>query len=390
MKKKLAFVIQRYGLEVNGGAELHCRQLAEHLKEYFDIEILTTCAVDYYTWKNEYREGKTEINGINVIRFPVDFERDKNDFDNYTQKAFASPEDLEIGEQWMKKQGPFSSKLFSHIEEEQDKYDYVIFCTYLYASTYFGMQRVKDKEKIVLIPSAHDEPPIYLKIFNNLFDVASNIIFHTNAEKEFVFKRFGLKNKKHIIAGFGVEFPLGYKNGSKEFMQKHNLNEYVLYAGRIDESKGCKELFEYFFEYRKRKSSNLKLVLIGKQEMQIPESEDIIYLGFVDENEKFDTINGSKLIIIPSQFESLSIILLEAFLCKKPVLVNGKSEVLKNHCISSNGGLWYENKSEFVEECDYLLCNKNHNRLLGEKGYDYVMENYCWRKIVEKFNSILK
>ncbi|MDD4110573.1 MAG: glycosyltransferase family 4 protein [Clostridia bacterium] len=391
MKKKLAFVIQRYGLEVNGGAELHCRQLAEHLKDDFDVEVLTTCAIDYYTWKNEYKEGETEINGIKVIRFPVDFERDKKDFDNYTQKAFANPGNLEIGEEWMKKQGPYSSKLFSYIEDNQNDYDYIIFFTYLYANTYFGMQKVKDKSKVVLVPTAHDEPPIYLKIFDSVFSCPSKIIYNTYAERNFVFNRFNNNRIENIVAGVGVEFPERYSENHGRFKAKYNLDHYALYVGRIDESKGCKEMFEYFLDYKRNNPSSLKLVLFGKEEIIIPktENDDIVSLGFVSDNDKFDGIFGADFLIIPSRYESLSMVLLESFLCGKPVLVNGKSEVLKDHCISSNGGLWYENKFEFVEECDDLLYKEDYSRLLGENGGKYVMENYSWHKIIEKVIQIL-
>lgn len=69
---RVALVVQRYGLEVNGGAELLCRMIAERLASRHSVEVLTTCAVDYVTWKNEYAPGLAEVNGIPVRRFRVD------------------------------------------------------------------------------------------------------------------------------------------------------------------------------------------------------------------------------------------------------------------------------------------------------------------------------
>ena len=50
--KKIAIVVQRYGLEVNGGAELHARLLAEELNKSNLVEVFTTCALDYDLWED--------------------------------------------------------------------------------------------------------------------------------------------------------------------------------------------------------------------------------------------------------------------------------------------------------------------------------------------------
>lgn len=390
MKKKIAFVIQRYGTEINGGAELHCRQVVERLEPYFDITVLTTCATDYYSWKNDYKPGKTDVNGVNVIRFPVDFKRDKVSFDLLSQRALANLDDMELGEEWMKQQGPYSSKLFDYIEQYQEEYDRIVFFTYLYANTYFGMARVKDLSKIVLIPTAHDEPPIYLRIFDRVFRSPKTIIYNTETEREFIWRRFQNREIANIVAGVGVEFPNDYIDKSADFKQRYGLDHYVVYVGRIDESKGCKEMFEYFLNYKKESPSGLKLVLMGKEEMDVPKTEDILSLGFVDDQQKFDGIFGSKFMIVPSPYESLSMSLLEAFLCKKTILVNGRCAVLKNHCLKSNGGLWYGNHAQFCEGMAYLLQNADERMTMGENGQKYVQEKYNWPKITDAVRKLIK
>jgi glycosyltransferase involved in cell wall biosynthesis len=156
-------------------------------------------------------------------------------------------------------------------------------------------------------------------------------------------------------------------------------------VGRIDESKGCKELFDYFIRYKIENPISLKLVLLGKAVMEVPNHPDIIPLGFVSEQDKFNSIMGSELLVMPSLFESLSIVLFEAWYCKRPVLVNGNCDVLKGQCIRSNGGLWYSNYEEFKECLEILLKNRNIRKTLGENGKRFVDENYCWEIVEEKY-----
>jgi hexosyltransferase len=381
MKKKILFVVQRYGLEVNGGAELHCRQLAERLKDEYDVSVLTTCAIDYVTWKNEYKEGIEHINGVKVIRKKVDFERNQKKFNKISAKLNNEKDNINLGVEWQEAQGPHSSELIKYLEDHKDDYDVIIFLTYLYYTTYFGLKVAP--EKSILIPTAHDEPPIYYSIFNETFNLPKAILYSTTTERDFVNKRFKNDYIESDIVGLGVDINENAQdiNLEKTFGIK---DDYVVYIGRIDESKGCKEMFEYFLEYKKTYNSNLKLVLAGKSAMEIPRNKDIVTLGFVSEDEKVNLIRKSKLLILPSKFESLSLSTLEAMYLKVPVLLNGKCEVLKQHAILSNGGLYYENKWEFIETLDYLIRNSKIAERMGENGRKYVNENYKWNVVMKK------
>lgn len=384
MKKKILFVVQRYGLEVNGGAELHCRQLAERLKDEYDVSVLTTCAIDYVTWKNEYKEGIEHINGVKVIRKKVDFERNQKKFNKISAKLNNEKDNINLGIEWQEAQGPHSSELIKYLEDYKDDYDVIIFLTYLYYTTYFGLKVAP--EKSILIPTAHDEPPIYYSIFNETFNLPKAILYSTTTERDFVNKRFKNDYIESDIVGLGVDIN---ENAQDIDLEKtfDIKDDYVVYIGRIDESKGCKEMFEYFLEYKKIYNSNLKLVLAGKSAMEIPGNKDIVTLGFVSEDEKVNLIRKSKLLILPSKFESLSLSTLEAMYLKVPVLLNGKCEVLKQHAILSNGGLYYENKWEFIETLDYLIRNSKIAERMGENGRKYVDVNYKWDVIIEKLKK---
>lgn len=387
MKKKILFVVQRYGLEVNGGAELHCRQLAERLKDEYDVSVLTTCAIDYVTWKNEYKEGIEHINGVKVIRKKVDFERNQKKFNKISAKLNNEKDNINLGIEWQEAQGPHSAELIKYLEDHKDDYDVIIFLTYLYYTTYFGLKVAP--EKSILIPTAHDEPPIYYSIFNETFNLPKAILYSTTTERDFVNKRFKNDYIESDIVGLGVDIN---ENAQDIDLEKtfDIKDDYVVYIGRIDESKGCKEMFEYFLEYKKIYNSNLKLVLAGKSAMEIPGNKDIVTLGFVSEDEKVNLIRKSKLLILPSKFESLSLSTLEAMYLKVPVLLNGKCEVLKQHAILSNGGLYYENKWEFIETLDYLIRNSKIAERMGENGRKYVENNYKWNVVMKKLQKVIR
>jgi glycosyltransferase involved in cell wall biosynthesis len=385
---KLAFVIQRYGLEVNGGAEALCRLVAEHLSKYFDIEVITTCAIDYMTWKNEYVPGKTDVNGITTWRFPVDAPRDIKRFNQLSEFVFQNPHTRDDEITWMKFQGPYSTPLLEHIKNNENNYDFFIFFTYLYCTTFFGLPLVKDKA--ILVPTAHDEPPIYLQIFESVFTQPKAIIFSTEEEKNFIHAKFHNDFITHNVTGVGIDIPETIEPTS--FSKKFGIrsDDFIIYVGRVDTSKGCEELIFHFCRFKNEIDSKIKLILLGKTNIPIPVHPDIVPLGYVSELDKFNAIKAAKVLVNSSPFESLSMVLLEAWLCEKAVLVNGNCQVLKQQCIKSNGGLWYTNYEEFKECLMLLLTDDQMRRNLGLHGKQYVMKNYSWDIIESKYIDLLR
>jgi glycosyltransferase involved in cell wall biosynthesis len=383
---KIAFVVQRYGLEVNGGAEFHCRLVAEHLSKYFEVEVLTTCAVDFKTWKDVYLPGTETLNGVTVRRFSVDHERDLQKFNKFSEKIFGNIHTYEDEIEWMKLQGPYSTKLLNYIQSNKDNYTHFIFFTYLYCTTFFGLPLVK--EKALLVPTAHDEPPIYLSIFKSVFNSPRRFIYNTTEEKNFVTSKFRVSDIPSDVVGVGIDIP--NKIDAASFVQKYGVDNFIIFVGRVDESKGCQELFDYFLRYKKERKSSIKLVLLGKRSMQTPQNSDIVSLGFVSEQDKFDGIKSAKLLIMPSKYESLSMVLLESWLCNTPVLVNGKCDVLKGQCIRGSAGLYYENYEEFEACLDILLANDEMRDAMGKNGMRFVLQNYSWESVEKKYISVLK
>jgi glycosyltransferase involved in cell wall biosynthesis len=306
-----------------------------------------------------------------------------NRFSEFVLKQDHTRED-EI--QWMKLQGPFSSELLNYIRDNENSYDFFVFFTYLYCTTFFGLPLVANKA--VLVPTAHDEIPIHLSIFKDLFRLPLAIINNTEEEQKFLNSEFKTASIPQDIVGTGIDVP--GKIDPLAFELEYGLKNFIVFVGRIDESKGCKELFNYFIRFKNENAGSLKLVLLGKAVMEIPDHPDIFPLGFVSEQDKFNCIMASELLIMPSPFESLSLVLSEAWYCKKAVLVNGNCEVLKGQCIRSNGGIWYTNYEEFKECLEYLLNNQNIRTNLGENGKSFVNKYYCWEIIERKYYDMFK
>lgn len=386
--KKICFVIQRYGLEVNGGAELHCRQLAEHLTGRYDVTVLTTKAIDYITWRDEYENEDDDIHGVHIKRFSVDKERNMDIFGqevtDYEKGERFQTESEQIC--WIENQGPYCPALIRYLKEQKDDYDCFIFFTYLYYTTVMGIREVA--EKAIVIPTAHDEPFLNMVPYKNVFELPGAIFFNTEEERTLIENKFPNAQKNSDIGGVGVEVP--EKADIKGFREKYQLDQYMIYIGRIDYGKNCHKLFEYFRRYKRRNKANLKLVLMGKAIMGVPVAEDIIDLGFVSDEDKFAGIAESQFLVLPSRFESLSMVVLEAFFMEIPVVVNGECQVLESHCRKGNAGLYYRGYAEFEGCVNYMLANPETRIMMGKNGARYVEENYHWDVIVSKLSNLIE
>lgn len=385
--KRIALVNQRYGLEVNGGSEYYTRLIAERLTGDFEVDVITTKALEYTTWENYYTADEEEINGVRVLRFPVAKPRAK-DFNEYNGRYLSSSERSLVAEEiWFEKQGPYSPAAIDYIRENKDKYDVFIFVTYLYYLTVKGLPEAA--EKAVLIPTAHEEPFIHFKTYEKLFTLPKAYVFLTDEEKALVQGLFRCGDIPCRVMGTGVEVPC--EPDEAGFRSKFGIDgDYIIYVGRIDEGKDCPTLFRYFLEYKKRRpESRLKLVLMGKPVCDIPKHEDIVSLGFVSEEDKFSGIAGAKCLVLPSRFESLSISVLEAMTLSVPVIVNGICEVLKGHCVKSNGGLYYKDYFEFEGILDYIFSHDAEYEQLRRNAAAYVEKNYRWEVIMKGFKEVI-
>jgi glycosyltransferase involved in cell wall biosynthesis len=386
-KLRVAFVVQRCGREVIGGAELLCLQVAQRMAKHWKTEVLTTCALDYMTWENHYQPGCESIGDTVVRRFFVDQPRDVDAFNRLSADLHSRQDATSLAEQesWMRSQGPISTTLYQYLTTELDRYDAFIFFGYLYATTYFGLPLVR--EKAYLAPLAHDEWPIYFSMWERIFSLPKHLIFNTPWERKFLETRFRELRAEGTTIGVGIEPPQSAR--PDVFRRRYDIaGNFLLYVGRVDESKGCQTLIEYFIRGREEQAIDHKLVLIGEEVMLVPYHPDIIYLGFVTDEEKFNAMAACDWLVNPSPYESLSLVLLENWFAGRPALVNASSEVLVGHCRKSNGGLWYSSYGEWLKAI--TAVDSATKSILGQQGKAYVQANYTWERVESKYKATLE
>jgi glycosyltransferase involved in cell wall biosynthesis len=381
---KIAMIVQRYGVEICGGSEQLCRQVAERLCRHCDVEILTTCATDYMTWRDVHDPGLSQVNGVPVRRFRVDYPRTVPLFNHLSEAVFSEKCCPELEQRWVREQGPYSSDFLRFLKADGHRFDVFIFFTYSYGFTFFGLPGVAQRS--LLVPTAHDEPAFHLPIYQNLFTRPRGFIFNTAEEQSLVLAKFGLKTPS-TVAGIGIEEkqPVDFEKVPVRY-RAHLRRPYLLYLGRIDEAKGCRQLLENFIRFRsEHPQARFQLVLVGKALMEIATHPDIAALGFLEEEAKLPVLSAAQLLIMPSPYESLSIAVLEAWSVGVPVLVNGQCAVLRGQCRRSGGGLEYSDYEGFERALIHLAQQPAVARELGECGRQYVRDNYAWPIVKRKY-----
>jgi len=383
---KLAVVVQRYGTEINGGAELLARSLAERLARFADVQVLTTCAKDYITWRNELPPGQTTVNGVPVHRFPVSRPRNPREFGYRSRWVFEERHSVKDELRWLDSGGPRSTALIKHIGRIQSEVDFFVFVSFRYYHSFHGVRAVANKA--VLIPTAERDPAVGMAIFAPLFRGARALAYLTPEERVLIESIAG-KPRASIVAGLGSTVP--ERTDAMRFKRKHNIRRpFAVYVGRIDPNKGCAELFSHFERYAAKYPTGLDLVTVGSATMPVPEHPRMKHLGFVSDEEKFDAIAAADVLIMPSPYESLSIVVLEAWALGKPVLVNGMCDVLRGQVHRSRGGLLYESAEEFAEGLFVLEGAGPVGAILGRQGRDYYRRHYSWPVVDLKYRDLFE
>jgi glycosyltransferase involved in cell wall biosynthesis len=332
--------------------------------------------------------------------------------------------------EWLKLQGPWCPGLIDYLRRHHQQYDVLIFFTYLYAPTVLGLEVAPHRS--VLVPTAHDEPAIRLEIFKDVFSKPAALCYLTDSERQFVHGRFADRPLLEEITGVGVEMPQhqrdprqaavagdestvaddagepqagggspsGLGNGPAQeygshllargavFRRRHRLyGPLVLYGGRIDPGKGCEELIHYFSEYVKD-GGDATLALMGVKLMSLPEEPFVRFAGLLSDRERLQALEAATVVVCPSPYESLSLLALESLSAGTPILANARSAVLVEHCVRSNGGLYYASRDEFVECLKLLVGDARLRAGLGRNGREYVRHHYRWDVVLGKYERI--
>lgn len=382
---RLAIVVMRYGEEVSGGAEQHARWLAEHLTAHAEVHALTTCAVDE-NWADHYPTGIETLNKVQVHRFPVDRAREFDVLDKRSRVFHYGGHTIDGEHEWLMEQGPISTAMSSYIEEKRRFYDAFLFFTFEHATTFYGMPPVAAKS--ILLPLAHDHHFIRSRTFRHMLQLPAAIAYNTRASRQLVQSFTANRHIPNEVVGVGINVPDDID--PQRFRDKFGIDgEFVLYIGRIHAGKNVPELLDFYQRYYEN-VRKIPLVLIGREMLPIPDLPNIIRPGHVSEQDKFDALAAASVFILPSQYESLSMVTLEAWSTGTPVLINARCDIVKDQVSLSNGGLYYRNYAEFEMCLEVLLNEPELSRQLGAQGKQFTDANYDWDIVVHKILKLVQ
>ncbi|MFN8035224.1 MAG: glycosyltransferase family 4 protein [Acidimicrobiia bacterium] len=385
---KVAFVTPRYGDEVVGGAELGARMVAERLVALrgWEVEVLTTCALQATTWADHYPAGASELRGVTVRRFPTTGRR-AADFDEFSSRILHAPGDVSPADEqrWIEKQGPVAPELIDAIRASDA--ERLLFYPYLYHPTVCGL--LEARERAVLHPAAHDELPIRLPVFRRVFGAARGLVYHTEAERHLVESLFPVAHHRAIVLGLGSDPEPGEADTARAAM---GLDErpYLVCVGRVDEGKGTATLARFFAEYKRRHPGPLRLVFVGPVVHRPAGSGDVVVTGSVDEGTKWGLLRGATALVSPSAYESFSLVVLEAWNAGLPVIVNGRCEATREHVLRSGGGLLFEDYLGFEVAVERLTGDAALRGGLALRGGAYVESRYRWAHLIDRYARFLE
>lgn len=389
---RVLYIVQRYGEQIAGGAEQHARAFAERLVQRdHRVTVLTTCAQSYVDWANAYPRGWSTSNGVAVYRVPVELRRNHRLFGRFNSRMSTAPgvRPLAVQREWMQMQGPYAPELVPWLRRHGRSFDVVVFITYLYWTTWAGLRECAGAVPTLLHPTAHDEPPLRLSIFQEVLRTPDAFAFLTPEEADLVRRRFPGAPPGEVV-GIGVE--TDHPGDADAFRRRFELGEtpYLLYVGRVDPAKGASELIDYFVAYKERNPSDLKLVLLGELLVDDPARPDVVVTGFVDEPTRNGALAGARALVHPSYFESFAMVLTEAFAQRRPALVQHRCEVLDGHARRSGGALPYSGFAEFEAAVELLRASPALADELGAAGRRYVEREYDWNVVTTRYERTLE
>jgi glycosyltransferase involved in cell wall biosynthesis len=387
---KLACVVHRYGPQATGGSEAHCRALATRLASNHQVDVLTSCATDYITWKNVLPAGESRDGAVRVMRFPVARQRHLNRFREISEHVFAGRATPGEQDAWFRENGPEMPALLAYLEKHGHEYDRVIFWAFRYYHAWFGVPLIADRA--VLVPTAEDDDLIRTAtVLGPFFARPRSYLFLTPEERELVAARCEGHLPSSEVIGAGLDPALVAGTGTASRVDVRP--PFLLYLGRVEKNKGCDTLIAHYQVYQETETAAgrepIPLVLAGPVKMAIPEVPRMRVLGFVSDAVRDALLREALALVMPSPFESLNIAVLEAWNVGTPVLVNGRCRPLLGQTRRANGGLIYERRDDFIEALRFFVNNPAAARQFGAQGRQYVDQEYRWPVVMSKVEALL-
>jgi glycosyltransferase involved in cell wall biosynthesis len=414
---RFAFITPRYGADISSGAEHACRLLAEQLSTRHDVDVLTTCARDPLTWKNDYAEGADRVRGVLVRRFAVSHAHDRAGFKQYSERVLSVPRSRADEINWSRRLGPQSSGLVDHLKRQHRSYDVLVFFSLMHATTVEGITVAP--ERSILFPHLQLKPSLRFALWTDLVNSVRAVALFSNAEQRLLTEYVAARPRIEETVGIGIDPPpqLSYPRHQQDpadavvaeedllepqeaeptylsgrgvtFRRQHRLyGSFAMYGGRVEPDNGCEEMLEYFNTYSERETA-LSLVLMGVKMMKVPEQRHVVLGGVLPDRERMAAYEAADVTITPAADDLLAQGALESLAVGTPVLTSARNETATGHCVKASAGLFYSSREEFVEALDLLARNTRLREALGENGRNYVRQHYRWEHVLGRFERLV-
>jgi glycosyltransferase involved in cell wall biosynthesis len=414
---KFAFISPRYGADIGSGADHACRLLAERVCERHDVDVLTTCARDHRTWKNEYSEGSDRVRGVLVRRFGVSQLPDHIGFDTLSQRLQTSPHSRAEELEWVRLHGPWSPGLLDYLKRTHRSYDVIVFFGLWHPLTVHGLETAP--ERTVLFPYLQLQPALRFGLWTDLMRSARALGFFSEFERHLLHAYVGLRHPCEEVVGIGVDPPpqQSYprhqqdpndtiadedEHGSDEdiepdyldgrgipFKRRHRLyGRFALYGGRVESDNGCEEMLEYFDTFASSEA-DATLVLMGLKMMKVPEEPYVRLAGVIPDRERMTAYEAADVTIAPSSDDLLAQPLLESLAVGTPVLASARNAAAVEHCRRAGAGLYYASREEFVGALTMLTKNSSLREKLGANGRAYIRNHHRWDGVLGRFDRLI-
>jgi glycosyltransferase involved in cell wall biosynthesis len=416
---KFAFVASRYGADVSTGAEHACRLLAEQVSARHEVEVLTTCARNPETWKNEYSEGVDRVRGALVRRFAVTQARDSRSFKQLSDRLYPGPAIRADELEWVRRAGPWSPGVIDHLTRQHRSYDAVIFFSLCTPLTVHGVQAVADRS--VIFPHLRLGPALRFALFTDVLTTAQGIGLMSPAERPLLRRYLRVTPRHEEMVGIGIDpspeqsYPRHQQDPADTvvdeetvgeeaekppddsylagrgvpFRRRHRLyGQFALYGGRVEPDNGCEEMLEYFDTFASG-DGDTALVLMGVKMMKLPDDPYIRLAGVLPERERMIAFEAADVTLAPAAGDLLAQPVLESLAVGTPVVASARNESAVDHCRRANAGLYYSNRQEFVEALRLLMTNRRLRDRLGENGRNYIKQNFRWDAVLGRFDRLV-
>jgi glycosyltransferase involved in cell wall biosynthesis len=383
----LGLVVPRYGDDVVGGTEHWLRMLCEHLVDLLQwrVEVFTTCATSAATWNDELSPGDSVLNGVTVHRHRSVSGRNPRYLElNAMIRDDPSRVTDEVARHFVELVGPVCPDVLH--DAESSECDLIAVTPYLFWPAVYGAPLLG--RRVIFHGAAHDEPELHLGIMREVFLSVGGFAFNSYAERALVERTFPIAQLPASVIGNSVAEGDGDPGTARADLGLGPDEPFVLCVGRVERDKGAHGLADLWRRYRQRRPDAPRLVLIGPVNEPLAGDEHVLVAGRQSEAVKWGAMRACEFLIAPSPWESFSLVVLEAWLAGRTVVVNGLCEATVEHCRRSGGGLWFSDVVEFEVVIDRLLSDAELSEHLAARGGTYARRQFSWPAVVDRYAAL--